>query len=196
MTIVPIEIPCSDPQGYNVRATVRSTSNKEKTAHLTTLGEALPGNITLHEADLLKPGSFEEVIEGADFVLHTASPFLRTVDDPQVRLLHVQGRWRAYHTTYRHGMSVDHNRNVKTMEPSKVERQLKLSLALSPEAICYKKICRPRSINLYDTKCHFLVRSWIFCSSSNTIALAKLKEASTTSTISYAFQILRKKGKV
>ena len=30
-------------KGYTVRATVRSTSNKQKVAHLLALGEALPG---------------------------------------------------------------------------------------------------------------------------------------------------------
>lgn len=74
-------------QGYNVRGTVRSVANKEKTAHLTALGEALPGNLTLHEADLLKPGSFDEIVKGAHFVFHTASPFLRTINDPQVSIL-------------------------------------------------------------------------------------------------------------
>ena len=69
-----------------MRGTVRSTANKEKTAHLVALGEALPGILTLHEADLLQPGSFDEVIKGADYVFHTASPFLRTVNDPQVSL--------------------------------------------------------------------------------------------------------------
>ena len=33
---------------------MRSTSAKDKVAHLTALGEALPGKLTLHEADLLK----------------------------------------------------------------------------------------------------------------------------------------------
>jgi len=30
-------------KGYTVRATVRSTSNKDKVAHLLALGDALPG---------------------------------------------------------------------------------------------------------------------------------------------------------
>jgi uncharacterized protein YbjT (DUF2867 family) len=64
-------------KGYNVRGTVRSLSSKEKVEHLQLLGEALPGKLTLHEADLLKQGSFDEVVKGADFVFHTASPFFR-----------------------------------------------------------------------------------------------------------------------
>jgi GDP-D-mannose dehydratase len=34
-------------KGYTVRATVRSTSNKDKVAHLLALGEALPGENAL-----------------------------------------------------------------------------------------------------------------------------------------------------
>ena len=50
---------------------------RDKVEHLELLGQALPGKLTLHEADLLKPGSFDEVVKGADFVFHTASPFLQ-----------------------------------------------------------------------------------------------------------------------
>ena len=64
-------------KGYNVRGTVRSVAAHDKISHLQKLGEALPGNLELHEADLLKEGSFDEVIEGADYVFHTASPFIR-----------------------------------------------------------------------------------------------------------------------
>lgn len=71
-------------QGYTVRGTVRSVANEEKVAHLVALGKALPGTLELHEADLLEKGSFDKVVEGSDVVFHTASPFLRTVKDPQV----------------------------------------------------------------------------------------------------------------
>lgn len=48
--------------GYNVKATVRNPDDEVKTAHLRALGEALPGILTLHAADLLQPGSFDDVI--------------------------------------------------------------------------------------------------------------------------------------
>ncbi len=64
-------------KGYNVRGTVRSVAAHDKVAHLLKLGDALPGKLTLHEADLLKEGSFDEVVKGADYVFHTASPFIR-----------------------------------------------------------------------------------------------------------------------
>ena len=33
----------------------------------------------MHEADLLKEGSFDAAVKGAHFVFHTASPFFRCV---------------------------------------------------------------------------------------------------------------------
>ena len=41
-------------KGYTVRGTVRSLQNKDKVQHLERLGQAMPGHLTLHEADLLK----------------------------------------------------------------------------------------------------------------------------------------------
>lgn len=74
-------------KGYNVRGTVRSTSNTDKTQHLTKLAKALPGTLSLHEADLLKPGSFDSIVSGADYVFHTASPFIRDVTDAKKQLI-------------------------------------------------------------------------------------------------------------
>jgi nucleoside-diphosphate-sugar epimerase len=62
-------------KGYNVKGTVRSLRRQEKIQHLINLGDALPGKLTLHEADLLSDGSFDSVVKGADLVFHTASPF-------------------------------------------------------------------------------------------------------------------------
>ena len=51
---------------------------------LRALAAALPGNLELHEADLLKEGSFDNVVKGADLLFHTASPFFTgATDDPQ-----------------------------------------------------------------------------------------------------------------
>lgn len=74
-------------KGWNVRGTVRSLSRKDKVAHLEALGKALPGKLTLHEADLLKQGSFDEVVKGADYVFHMASPFLSSWEDTQKELV-------------------------------------------------------------------------------------------------------------
>lgn len=71
-------------QGYNVRGTVRSLKNQDKVAHLEKLSASLPGSLKLYEADLLREGSFNEVMDGADYVIHTASPFFEEAEDPQV----------------------------------------------------------------------------------------------------------------
>jgi len=62
-------------KGYNVRATVRDPNNEEKVAHL----KALPGQerLSLFQADLLTPNSFDEAIQSCDGVFHTASPYFR-----------------------------------------------------------------------------------------------------------------------
>jgi len=68
-------------KGYTVRGTVRS---KERSSELL---KAFPGLI-LFEADLLKQGSFDEVVRGATFVLHTASPvILGGAEDPQTTIV-------------------------------------------------------------------------------------------------------------
>jgi nucleoside-diphosphate-sugar epimerase len=48
----------------------------EKCRHLNDMGAALPGTLELWKADLLEPGSFDDVVQGASVVVHTASPFL------------------------------------------------------------------------------------------------------------------------
>lgn len=58
--------------GFKVRATVRDA---KKADFLTRLPNA-DQNLSLHEADLLKPGAFDSVVEGCKYVFHTASPFV------------------------------------------------------------------------------------------------------------------------
>lgn len=63
-------------RGATVRGTVRNPGNVDKCQHLTGMGDALPGTLELWQADLLEPGSFDEVVQGASAVIHTASPFV------------------------------------------------------------------------------------------------------------------------
>lgn len=68
-------------QGYKVRGTVRDVAKAEAA-----LADAkLPnrGFLTLVEADLLVPGSFDAAVAGASCVMHTASPYRIDVEDPQ-----------------------------------------------------------------------------------------------------------------
>eukprot|EP00122_Pirum_gemmata_P001028 Pgem_evm1s919 len=60
---------------YRVRGTVRSKSNEEK---IKPLKEAFGGffeQLELVEADLNDENSIVKACEGADFLVHTASPF-------------------------------------------------------------------------------------------------------------------------
>lgn len=59
--------------GFAVRGTVRDPRDEKKTAHLRELAGS--DRLTLHEANLLIPGAFDEVVAGADAVIHSASPF-------------------------------------------------------------------------------------------------------------------------
>ena len=71
-------------QGYKVKGTVRGDISKY------TYLDELPGaNVLLElvQADLLTEGSFDEIIEGCDYVLHTASPYFVNVKDPQTELV-------------------------------------------------------------------------------------------------------------
>lgn len=70
-------------RGYTVRGTVRSLRDQSRVGHLK---ELFP-DLQLYEADLLTEGTFDEAAKGADYVMHTASPFQLTVSDPQRDLI-------------------------------------------------------------------------------------------------------------
>jgi len=74
-------------EGRTVHAAVRTPDNKEKTKYLDELAEKLPGSIKYFKADLLDEGSFDEGMKGCELVFHTASPFVRSVEDPQKDLV-------------------------------------------------------------------------------------------------------------
>lgn len=77
-------------KGYAVRATVRSTDPAalaEKYPHLSAWREAYPKQLTLHAADLLVPGSFNEVLSGCTGVIHAASPFFFSSAKPEEELI-------------------------------------------------------------------------------------------------------------
>lgn len=72
--------------GYTVKATVRDLNDPKKTEHLLALDGAKE-RLQLFQADLLKDGSFDAVVEGCDGVFHTASPFFIHTDNPQEDLI-------------------------------------------------------------------------------------------------------------
>ena len=75
-------------KGITVRATVRDTGLPDKVTHLNELAETLPGKLRLFAADLLKPGAFDQAMQGCELVMHTASPFtLDKTKDPQTAFI-------------------------------------------------------------------------------------------------------------
>lgn len=74
-------------EGVTVHAAVRDPENKKKVGHLSDLAESRKGNLKFFAADLLKPGSYKEAMQGCELVYHTASPFTTTVKDPVKELI-------------------------------------------------------------------------------------------------------------
>lgn len=74
-------------EGFTVHAAVRDPGNQAKVGHLAEMAADLPGSLKLFAADLLDEGSYTEAMQDCTVVLHTASPFINTVEDPQRDLI-------------------------------------------------------------------------------------------------------------
>jgi dihydroflavonol-4-reductase len=62
-------------RGYRVRATIRNPA-REREVHEAVASQVDPAHhLTVHQADLMSDEHWDNVIEGADYVLHVASPF-------------------------------------------------------------------------------------------------------------------------
>lgn len=92
-------------RGYRVRGTVRSVKNPAKNAFLTSLPGASE-RLELFEADLEAAGSFDAAIAGCDVVIHTASPYVIDVEDPQRDLVDpaVNGTLNVLRSARDHGV--------------------------------------------------------------------------------------------
>ena len=73
-------------KGYAVRATVRGLADGLKYEYLTSLPGATD-RLELIQADLLTEGSYDNAVAGCEYVIHTASPYMLDVGDPQRDLL-------------------------------------------------------------------------------------------------------------
>jgi len=69
-------------QKYQVRATVRNASDPTKVSFLKDYQD-----VEIFEGDLVIDGSFDKAFQGAQFVIHTASPFFWETKDPENDLL-------------------------------------------------------------------------------------------------------------
>jgi len=76
-------------KGYTVRGTVRNPTDESKVSHLRQIAEECGASERLHffSGDLNVEGSFDEAIDGSHYVMHTASPYVLTVNDPQTELI-------------------------------------------------------------------------------------------------------------
>jgi nucleoside-diphosphate-sugar epimerase len=74
-------------EGMTVHAAVRDASNNKKVAHLKELADNSKGSIVFFNADLLKPGSYREAMQGCELIYHTASPFISDVRNPEEELI-------------------------------------------------------------------------------------------------------------
>ncbi|KAG8646264.1 phenylacetaldehyde reductase-like [Manihot esculenta] len=73
-------------RGYTVKATVRDLDDPKKIEHLRVLDGAKE-RLHLFKANLLEEGAFDAVIDGCEGVFHTASPVIRSTNDPQTEIL-------------------------------------------------------------------------------------------------------------
>jgi len=73
--------------GHTVRLTVRDINNSKKYKPLSVIAENTPGKLEVWEADLIKPGSFDEAAKGCDAIAHIASPFFLKVKDAQKQMI-------------------------------------------------------------------------------------------------------------
>lgn len=60
-------------RGYEVRACLTDTANPDKTGFLNDAGGRLPGSLSLHQANLLDEGSYDEAFAGCTAVLHVGT---------------------------------------------------------------------------------------------------------------------------
>lgn len=74
-------------KGYQVRLGSRNTKTKEKFAHLQKIALSTSGKLSIFEADLLVPGSYDEAAEGSDAIIHVASPFTLSFKDANKELI-------------------------------------------------------------------------------------------------------------
>ncbi len=73
--------------GHTVHATVRNADNVDKLGYLNDIANKSSGKIVYFSADLLRPGTYFDAMQGCELVYHTASPFLQSVKDPQKDLI-------------------------------------------------------------------------------------------------------------
>jgi len=72
-------------QGYRVRGSVRDLKKEAKLAHLRSFSNAAQ-NLELVEADL-QAGKYSELLKGCQILIHTATPYFYTANDPMAEIV-------------------------------------------------------------------------------------------------------------
>ena len=93
-------------QGYDVRGTVRDPARTGDIEAAIRSAAGPDGNLSFFRADLLKDAGWDEVMQGADFLLHTASPFPPTVPKDENELIRParEGALRALTAAHKAGI--------------------------------------------------------------------------------------------
>jgi nucleoside-diphosphate-sugar epimerase len=74
-------------KGYLVKISVRDINQKEKYQHLLEISKSTTGTLEIFQANLLQAGSFDEAAQGCESIVHTASPFILKVKNPEKELI-------------------------------------------------------------------------------------------------------------
>lgn len=74
-------------KGYTLRLALRDKSKTAKYDHLQKIADQNKGTLELWEADLLEQNAYHQAAEGADAIIHMASPFTLRFDDPEKELI-------------------------------------------------------------------------------------------------------------
>ncbi len=74
-------------KGYSVNGTLRSKSREEEVRSSLKKANLSDANLSLYECDLMSDDSWEKAIDGCDYVLHIASPFINGLPDHEDDLI-------------------------------------------------------------------------------------------------------------
>jgi len=73
-------------KGYTVIAVVRDLSNDSKIAHLKNFPQK-PSQLSIRQA-VIEEGTYGAALKGANILIHTATPYKYTADDPQKEIVY------------------------------------------------------------------------------------------------------------
>ena len=74
-------------KGYSVNGTLRSKSREEEVRSSLKEANLSDANLNLYECDLMSDDGWEKAIDGCDYVLHIASPFINGLPDHEDELI-------------------------------------------------------------------------------------------------------------